>query len=129
MATTSSNTRPPVEFTTLQRDGLRDFIACRMGRDLTIYDRHDDWQAIRDTAEILNDCIPILDKIGWERDGTRDTTYTLEVDDKLRRQLAVLRSSIEGTIADDLRGAEPPAETLRRDFAALEAVALAEAVA
>ncbi len=111
-----------VVLTRKRRDGLRDFLMTHMCQDLESYEHQKDWAAIRDSSGRLTQGIPIVDQLGWDEHGDRNE-YTLAVDETLRRLAGELRREIESTIRD--RGPHAVA----RDLAALEAVALIEAVA
>jgi hypothetical protein len=119
MATSGDDQK--VVLTRERRDGLRDFLMSHMCRDLESYEHQKDWAAIRDSSLRLAQGIPIVDQLGWDEHGDRNE-YTLAVDETLQRLASELRLEIESIIRD--RG--PRAQA--RDVAALEAVALIQAV-
>lgn len=124
-----------VTLSRLQRDGLRDFLVGHINDDLSYVERNEEWDSFRDVASRLNDCIPILDELGWETRGARPE-YQVVVTGTLRKIVAEIRPHIVGTIADDERGLNEPVDPEAASFAhaqdraALEAADLiSEAVA
>lgn len=121
---TAAPTRPVVTLTREQRDGLHEFVISYIGVDLSHATGRGNWQVIRETATILNDCLPILDGIGWDQRGT-EASYELIVDDALLRVARAIRPEIEATLRDDMFCEDPGLDAA--DRAALEAVELIEA--